>query len=160
MLPVRARRHGFSVLELLIALALLGVLATVSLPLAETVRQRERERELKQALWTLREALDAYQAAALRLPEGVPPRTASGYPATLTELARGLPDASAPGGHRRFLREIPRDPFADSRLPAEQTWAVRAYASDAERPQAGADVYDVKSRSDRVGLNGVPLNRW
>ena len=152
--------RGFSVIELLVALALLGVLATVLLPLADAVRQRERERELKQALWTIREALDAYQAAALRLPEGVPPRTPSGYPASLADLARGLPEASAPGGVRRFLREIPRDPFADPRLPADQTWALRAYASDPERPQAGPDVYDVKSRSDRVGLNGIPLNRW
>lgn len=153
-------RRGFSVVELLVALALLGILAGVSMPLFDTVRQRERERDLKLALWTIREALDAYRAEALRLPEDHPSRTASGYPATLQDLVDGLPDASKPGGRRRFLRQVPRDPFADTRLPAAQTWGLRAYASEADQPRAGEDVYDVFSLSLKTGLNGIPLRKW
>lgn len=156
----RAMRRGFSVVELLVALALLGILAGVSMPLIETVRLRERERDLKQALWTIREALDAYQAEAMRLPKDHPSRSASGYPATLQQLVEGLPEASLPGGRRRFLRQLPRDPFADPRLPAAQTWGLRSYASEHDRPRPGDDVYDVYSQSPRTGFNGVPLRQW
>jgi general secretion pathway protein G len=155
-----ARAGGFSVIELLVALALLGILAGVSVPLVETVRQRDRERELKHALWSIREALDGYKAQAVLLPADHPARTASGYPATLQHLVEGIPDASQPGGRRRFLRQIPRDPFADPRLPAAQTWNLRSYASEADRPRPGDDVYDVQSQSLSTGLNGVPLRQW
>jgi general secretion pathway protein G len=152
--------RGFSVIELLVALALLGLLAGVSMPLVDAVRQRERERDLRLALWTIRDALDAYKTASDRMSGGHPDRTESGYPASLAHLVTGLPDANAPGGVRRFLRQIPRDPFADPQLPAEQTWLVRAYASEADRPMPGADVYDVRSRATGLALNGQALSQW
>lgn len=158
MMPLR--KEGYSVIELLVVLALLAVLATVVTPLAQTVRQREREHELKRALWNIRDAIDQYRKAIDEVAPGSVDRTASGYPPSLQALASGLPDARAPGGRRLFLRSIPRDPFAPAELPAEATWKLRSFASDPERPTPGDDVYDVYSSSPALALDGVPLNQW
>ena len=153
------RRHaGYTLIELVVVLAVLGVLAAAVFPLAEITLQRERERELKQALWQIREAIDAYKRANDK-GQLSQPASATGYPPSLQALVGS--DRPGPGSPRLvFLRRIPRDPFAAPDLPAEQTWGVRSYLSSPEQPQAGADVYDVYSRSARVGLNGVPLKDW
>ena len=132
-----------------------------ALPMAEMTVQREKERELKRALWEIRDALDAYRAAreagAVLGPGDRPP-----YPATLQDLTQEVVDARADrqGQTMRFLRRVPRDPFAEPGLPAEQTWGLRGYQSDADTPQPGPEVYDVYSKSTAVGLNGVPLKQW
>jgi general secretion pathway protein G len=152
-------RRGYTLIELLIVLAILGLLATMAMPLAEMTAQREKERELKHALWEIRDAIDAYKRAG---DTGAIARgpSDSGYPPSLQALVQGVPDARAGGGRLVFLRRIPRDPFADPALPADQTWRLRSYASEASDPQPGADVYDVISSSDAPGLNGVPLKQW
>ena len=150
------KRRGFSLIELLVVMAVLGVLATAVMPLAEMTLQRERERELKHALWEIRDAIDAYK----RMADSAAPKTGgSNYPPSLDALTLGTPDPKT-GQTLYFLRRIPRDPFAPSELPAVQTWRLRSYQSPPDKPEPGADVYDVSSRSDRIGLNGVPLREW
>ncbi len=154
------RARGFTLIEMLVVLAMLGVLASAARPLLELSVERSREHELRQALRSLREAIDAYKHAAeagsiIQSPED------SGYPPRLLALVDGVADAKSASGRKLyFLRRLPRDPFADPTLAPEQTWALRAYDSPPGEPRAGRDVFDVSSRSERQALDGTRLSQW
>lgn len=158
-----ANSRGYTLVELLVVLAVLAVLASAAMPLAQMARQREQERELKRALWEIRDALDAWrrarEAGAIVPAPGV---AAAPYPPTLQALEQAWPDARPThrGQVLRFLRRVPRDPFADPALPAAATWGLRGYHAEADAPRPGNEVYDVHSLSPRVGLNGVALRQW
>lgn len=153
--------HGFTLIELMVTVAIVSVLATALLPLGELQARRAREQELRHALWQIRGALDAYKRAG---DEGRIPRRsgASGYPPDLNVLADGVPDASRPDGARiYFLRRLPRDPFHPNvEDPAARTWGLRAYASPPDQPAEGEDVFDVYSRAEGTGLNGIAYREW
>lgn len=154
--------RGFTLIELVITVAIVGLLASVALPMAELTVQRAKEHDLRIALREIRTALDAYRQAAS---EGKVTRLVggSGYPPSLSVLVDGVPDATSPDKTRMiyFLRQIPRDPmFDDSTRTNGETWGKRSYASSADSPQEGDDVFDVYSQSAGLGLNGIPYRNW
>lgn len=157
------RSRGFSIIELLVVLVVLGILAGVAMPLAELNSTRRKEEELRRAVWEVRDAIDAYKRA-VEAGKVSPRPTPSGYPPTLEALAEGAPgtsDGQARAGNVYFLRRVPRDPFhPDPTVPAAATWALRSYASSPDRPIAGDDVFDVASKSEKIGLNGLPYRQW
>jgi len=155
-------RRGFTIIELVITVAIVSLLATAVVPSAQLMFQRERERELRASLRTIRAAIDAYKLAS---DTGRIKREAdkTGYPPDLHALVDGVDDLRNPkeGAKLYFLRSLPRDPFwPDATTPAADTWGLRSYASPPDDPQPGDDVYDVHSRSARVGLNGVQYRDW
>jgi general secretion pathway protein G len=159
------RRHaacsGFTLIELVITVAIVALLATAALPMAELVVKRGKEQELRAALREIRSAIDTYKVA---VDEGKIARKAeeSGYPKSLELLVEGVPNQKSEKKQKLyFLRRIPRDPLAtDPALAPAQTWGKRAYASPADEPAEGEDVFDVYSRSADKGMNGVPYREW
>lgn len=153
--------RGFTLIEMMVTVVLVGILASVVVPLTEMSIQRGREHELRMALREIRGAIDAYKRAG---DEGRIHRsaTSTGYPATLDVLVAGEPDLQHPGRRKiYFLRRVPRDPMnADMTRAPAATWGKRSYASEAEHPREGDDVYDVHSLSRRAGLNGRPYAQW
>lgn len=153
--------RGFTLIELAVTVAIVGILAAMALPFAETAVQRARESELRTALRQIREGLDAYKRA---WDEGRIERdpTDTGYPQRLEQLVEGVEDIKRPDRARlHFLRRLPRDPFhPDPEAPPAATWGKRAYASPYDAPYEGEDVFDVYSLSERAGLNGIPYREW
>jgi general secretion pathway protein G len=159
-MPRRAS-SGFSLIELMVTLAILALLASVAVPFAQLVQQRQKEAELRDALRHIRTAIDSYRQAwkdgRIEKKEGE-----SGYPPNLDVLWQGVTDQTQiDSGKLYFLRRLPRDPFSpEPELAAAETWGLRSYASPADAPAPGDDVFDVYSQSPGVGLNGVPYREW
>ena len=152
---------GFTLIELVITVAIVAILASVALPLNELVVQRAKEQDLRRSLREIREAIDAYKQASDdgRITKRV---GESGYPKKLEDLVAGIDDAKSPKKDRiYFLRRMPRDPMATdpAQGPAE-SWGKRSYASAPDDPSEGDDVFDVFSRSAAVGINGRPYREW
>ena len=178
------RHRGFTLIELVVTLALVGLMALVAVPLYEVTAVRMKEAELRTALRQIRTALDAYKDAADAGKVQKDPSD-SGYPPSLKVLVEGVDAAqtAATAGlsgstnlsstnlnsntsgdapsKLMFLRQVPRDPFTpDPSVPAEEQWDTRSYGSPPSDPQPGKDVYDVMSKSTAVGSNGIVYKDW
>jgi general secretion pathway protein G len=155
------RSRGFTLIEMLVVLAIMGLLAAAARPLLSLSVQRAKEAELRHALRTLRSGIDAYKRA---VEQGQVTMTGEGtaYPPTLAALVDGVPDlrSSLQGKRLYFLRRLPRDPFADPALPAAQGWGLRASDTPADNPSAGKDVFDVHSLSEGRALDGTLYKDW
>jgi general secretion pathway protein G len=153
-------RSGFTLIELVITVAIVGILASAALPLTHIAIQRGKEQELRTSLRQIRDAIDAYKLAS---DEGRIETKAdeSGYPPKLEVLVSGVDDIKKPEKPKiYFLRRLPRDPLAPDTVPAQDTWGKRSYESPPENPREGKDVFDVYSKSEGTGLNGVPYREW
>jgi general secretion pathway protein G len=154
--------RGFTLIEMVVTVAIVGLLASVAFPMAQLTTKRAREHELHRALREIREALDAHKRA---VDEGrvIQSIDRSGYPASLQTLVDGVADAASPGNKGRiyFLRRIPRDPmYVDPLAPNDATWGKRDYQSSADEPREGEQVFDVYSLAPGTGLNGIPYRDW
>ncbi|MFJ3487509.1 type II secretion system protein [Pseudomonas sp. NPDC090202] len=161
--------RGFTLIEMVVTLAIVGLLASIAAPLTETVIRRGKEQELRTALYQIRDALDAYKRAADagRIEKSA---TSNGYPANLKVLVDGVRDLkSAKGAKMFFLRRIPRDPlasanagssFSKGKHEAVDDWGLRSYDSPAQNPRDGEDVFDVYSKAKGRGLNGIAYSEW
>lgn len=154
-----APHRGFTLIEMLVVLSLMAVLASAAMPVLELSARRARESELRSALRTLRDAIDRYKEAA---DSGAIVRAdpTSAYPPSLQSLVQGVPLTAQPGKRLYLLRRLPRDPFADTALPAADTWALRASDSPADAPRPGRDVFDVASRSNARALDQSLYREW
>jgi len=150
----RVDRHtrGFTLIELIVATAIMIILVGAVFPLARNAVKREREHELREALWMLRDAIDRYKAAAdlgaFQIKLG-----SEGYPPDLDTLVTGVDVA---GKKLKFLRRIPMDPMTKS-----TEWGLRSMQDDKDSTSwGGQNVFDVYSKSDQVALDGTKYKDW
>ncbi|MBC7698623.1 MAG: prepilin-type N-terminal cleavage/methylation domain-containing protein [Bacteroidia bacterium] len=154
---------GFTLIELVVTVAILAILASAAMPMLQVSVQRVKESELRADLRQIRDALDAYKKAS---DEGHIKKTIeqTGYPPNLDVLVNGVTDEKDPNKHKlKFLRKIPVDPMNSEFITIdkpETNWGLRSYISEADNPADGDDVYDIYSRSQQIGTNGIPYAKW
>lgn len=155
---------GFTLIELVVTLAIIALLASVAMPMVQLNVKRAKETELRRHLWQIRDALDAYKKA---VDDGLIEKKAdeSGYPPNLEVLVEGVENKKDPKKNKlKFIRRIPVDPMLSKEIfelgDLSTYWGLRSYKSDADDPKSGDDVYDVYSLSSEVGINGVPYAQW
>jgi general secretion pathway protein G len=144
--------QGFTLLELIIATAILVVLSTMVIPTARLTIKREKERQLRFDLWEMRDAIDRYKDAADR--GGFQTKVDSqNYPPDLETLVKGV---DVQGKKVRFLRSIPTDPMTGT-----TEWGLRSMQDDPDSDSwGGQSVFDVYTKSDGVGLDGTKYKDW
>jgi len=142
------------------ALAILAVLASAVIPMAEVAVRRGKELELRRSLREIRTAIDQYKADYDRAVEEkkiVAILDETGYPEDLEILVEGTDWGGLYPYKRKYLRRIPRDPFDEY----GEGWALRAYQDDPDSSYYGGDdVYDVYSSSERTALDGTVYSTW
>src|SRR5271156_1297477 len=143
---------GFTLLELIIATAILLVLSTMAVPMARLTIKRERERRLRADLWEMRDAIDRYKMDADRQAFQIKVDS-QGYPPDLETLVKGV---DVQGKKVRYLRKIPTDPMTGT-----TEWGMRSMQDDPESDSfGGQSVFDVYTKSQGEGLDGTKYKDW
>jgi general secretion pathway protein G len=133
------QERGFTLIELIVVVAIIGILATIAVPAMRTYPMRAKEAALKEDLFTIRSCIDQFHADRARYPSSIEEMVSAGY-----------------------MRAMPRDPITGS----SDSW-VPVYAEpsqeDTERDQesgAGQGIIDVKSGADGTALDGTRYSDW
>ena len=155
-----ADQRGVTLVEMVSVSAVLIVLASLTLPVANTMVKRQKELELRRSLRTIRTALDRFQLDVQRFP-GIRNKYLSraneeGYPEELEWLVEGVDIGDAAGTRLKYLRRLPRDP-----MTGDREWGTR---SSRDGPDSlfsdGINIFDVYSKSDKIGLDGTHYLKW
>ncbi len=146
------QQHGFTLIELIVATAILVILTGMAVPMARVALKREREHELREDLWMLRDAIDRYKAAAdlgaFQIKLG-----SEGYPPDLDTLVTGVDIA---GKKLKFLRRIPVDPMTGT-----QEWGMRSMQDEKDSTSwGGQNVFDVYTKSEQTALDDTKYKDW
>ncbi len=128
--PAPQGAAGFTLIELMIVITIIGILATISQPMFRNAVVQAREAALRENLYVLRDAIDKYFADNDK------------YPENLADLVE-----------KRYVRKVPKDPITGS----TETWQL-VYYTDDKGQQAG--IFDVKSGSDAAGSDGQKYSEW
>lgn len=146
------REHGFSLVELIIALTIMSILAGAAIPIARVRVKRDKERELRRDLWEMRDAIDRYKDAADRGAFQIKLGT-EGYPPDLETLVKGV---DVQGKKVRFLRRVPKDPMTQ-----DGEWGMRSMQDEPDSTSwGGQNVFDVYSKSTGEALDGSKYSEW
>ncbi|HEY6185906.1 MAG TPA: type II secretion system protein [Terriglobales bacterium] len=144
--------RGFTLMELIVATAILVILTSLAIPMARIGIKRERERELRHDLWEMRDAIDRYKDAADRGAFQIKVGS-EGYPPDLETLVNGV---DVGGKKIRFLRRIPIDP-----MTGNTEWGTRSMQDDPDSDSSGGDnVFDVYTKSTGTALDGTEYKSW
>jgi general secretion pathway protein G len=156
---MKSGQHGFTFLELVIVTAILMILASTIMPMAQVTAQRQREVELRRALREMRTAIDKFKDAvdAGQIPTTELEPGNEGYPPDLETLVNGVSVANDASGRKlKFLRRIPIDPMTN-----DTDWGKRAYQ---DRPDSqswgGKNVFDVYTTHQGTALDGTKYRDW
>jgi general secretion pathway protein G len=148
----RRLSKGFTLIELIVATAILVILTGLAVPMARVAIKRERERELRRDLWEMRDAIDRYKDAGDRGAFQIKVGT-EGYPPDLETLVKGV---DVGGKKVRFLRRIPIDPMSGN-----TEWGMRSLQDDPNSDSwGGQNVFDVFTKSQGTGLDGTEYKTW
>ena len=154
---LRARRRrggeaGVTLVELIVTVAILAILATAAIPVTRFERKRQKERELRYDLWTMRRAIDEYKDAADK--GAFQTKVDSfNYPPDLETLVNGV---DVQGKKVKFLRKIPVDP-----MTGQAEWGERSMQDDPDSTSfGGQNLFDVYSKSDGTALDGTKYSTW
>ena len=150
--PRAARRNGFTLVELIVAMTILMVLTAVAAPVLRVAIQRNKERDLRRDLWEMRDAIDRYKDAADRGAFQTK-LDSQGYPPDLDTLVKGV---DSNGKKIRFLRHIPVDP-----MTGKDEWGLRSMQDDPDSDSwGGQSVFDVYTKSEGTALDGTKYKTW
>ena len=146
------RSRGVTLIELIVAITIIGILIAAAVPVAKISIKRERERELRRALWEMRDAIDRYKDAADRGAFQVK-LGSEGYPPDLETLVEGV---DVQGKKVRFLRRIPKDPMTGG-----TEWQLHSMQDDPDSTSwGGQNVFDVTTKSQGTAIDGTKYNTW
>jgi general secretion pathway protein G len=143
---------GFTLLELIIATAILLVLSTMAVPMARVTIKREKERRLRADLWEMRDAIDRYKLDADRQAFQIKVDS-QGYPPDLETLVKGV---DVQGKKVRYLRKLPIDPMTGT-----TEWGLRSMQDEPDSDSwGGQSVFDVYTKSQDEALDGTKYKDW